>query len=605
MTHPNISPAKMSFKRCYALFVQWFRDRMTIHRAISAIVGSAIMVAGAVMAFYALSLLREHKLSDTWAIQFLELEQKSHRLTQDILFSVRSTSNIPNRSHEYLEFEISPDEKLVPVAGLLSDTIDPKDLGFADNKIPGFLPQMMLLKLSGYIFNCSRTDREMHCWKIHPKVFQRHLGLNSPADALVYVLTREGQLVYSNRESINSGNYFLRPLVQKFIKSPITSGQIEFSQKNGRRDLGFYFEIPESNLIVFAEVDRDRVLGPIHELGWHFLIAILLISGLCLIVTHKFLQLITSPLEILAKQAELIGKGNFIFQSTKAGFGEVHTLFESFRKMTQNLHERDQIISRLTSEQIEKFRFESELKIAQNIQNNFLPQQSIAPKSGIDIEGKYIPATECSGDWYSYHYCEASQETIFVVADVSGHGAGASMFTAVIAALFEQYKIREPGSWDLMRFLEELNTILFQMGRQKWHASMLIGRYRKVDQSLELFCAGHLPPFCVVAEEEGAFSSGKITLPSSLLGLSEKAKFAHKHLAFPKGSILFLHTDGFNEALTPKGKQMTSKNIDIFLRNLTGMSAKRMAGSLIDKWDKHRDGRVADDDVCIIVVLAL
>jgi hypothetical protein len=93
---------------------------------------------------------------------------------------------------------------------------------------------------------------------VHPSVIFNQM---TTPGALVYVLDRRGRLIYSTRQiSLNIAG---RELVQRFIRVPMRSAQMEINQ--GRRNLlGAFQNIENTNLVYFVEMDLAELEGSLQ-----------------------------------------------------------------------------------------------------------------------------------------------------------------------------------------------------------------------------------------------------------------------------------------------------------------------------------------------------
>ncbi|MCX6131997.1 MAG: SpoIIE family protein phosphatase, partial [Proteobacteria bacterium] len=541
----------------------------------------------------------------TWAIIFLEMEQKSNRLIHDIYTDLNSQGSGAESSSMVLIFELDEKSKLRPIQGSVNASIDIADLGFKTDELFNHAPIYTVIEFQGENFFFQKNGSLVRLIRIHARMFHKNFLKKNTNEATVYIASREEKLIYSNDQNISSARFSARPLVQKFIDAPFTQGQFDFKSSNNEEMLGFFYEVPDSNLVIFAEMKEAEVLSSVYELRNRLLILVALVLLFTLAILYFPISMITFPLKNLVRAASQLGRGDFGIQVGESGFGEVAVLSDAFSIMAKNLGDRDELVQNLNLERIQNIRTASELKIAKSIQSNLLPSEAIPISTKLDIKGHYLPATECSGDWYHYFYNESAQETIVVVADVSGHGAGSSIFTAIIAAVFERYKIEFQSPWPISKLLDELNLTILRMGRQEWHASLLLGRYRHQDHELDLYCAGHVPPYVSLVGADGTLIKRRISMPSSLLGLEKKPNFCFKTLSFPTGSCLFLYTDGFTEAKNPEGKMLKPKKLEHLIGGFAGQKAQHIVESLLQYWNHHRSGVPAADDLCIVVMVAL
>lgn len=578
-----------------------FRQRLTLTTAVCWSVAFAILLAGTMVGYYAVTTLYQNKLIDTWAIMFLELEQQGTRL-QDALDKKSIESNGMDNI-----FEEASDGALQPLQGAITQTLRPKDFGFDTAKIVKNISPVTFVKWAGEMFLLSReiTDPKLiRLRKVQPAMLRGVFGRRDPADASVYMVTREGRLIYSSDKNILESTFKAKTLVQKFIAAPLTHGQLEFKDERGVLFYGFFREIPDSNVVMFSEIEQSKALMSLKTFIYKFILVLIgIIASVILILQYPLIK-ITSPLRELAALATRVGQGEFSIKPLSVGFGEVSQVSQAFASMIDGLVMRDRSIQDLMKEQVEKHRIEGELRLAQSIQSNLLPSENLPDSSGIDLKAAYIPATECAGDWYGYHYNADTEESIVAIADVSGHGFGSALFTAIIAGLFTRFIKDGAAGYRPEVFMREVNEVMCQLGGGQSHATMLVTKFRKKDLELDLFFGGHNPPF-VAYPKHVDLKSRRLLGPSNYLGAGLAYEPFHMTVPFPVGARLLLYTDGLVELRGPKGDALGNKRVGAEFYGNADLTAEQMTKHVVSLWQKHRVTLQAQDDTCVIVMKAV
>lgn len=589
--------------------VAGWRERMNLSLVLSLSVGITVLVASLLAGFFALRVLYQNKMMDTWAIMFLELEHKGLILSDNLRDLLR-TAGLPDGT---LEIDTATQAVRV-LSGGVSPHLQLSDLAI-DAVSPGDVwPMVTVLELDGERFLATLTSSagsdpqrvRVTLWRVKPSTFAGIFATEPTTGGSLYLVTREGRLIYTSSPEISGTNVAARPLVQKFIKSPLSQGQQEVTSDAGVALYGFFYEIPGSNVVMFYEVERDRIIATIYKISYQFLLILGGILATTLLLIQFPLRRITGPLREMALLAGRLGQGDFTVRIAREGFGELNILSRAFGTMTSNLLARDESIRRLLIEQGKKIRLEGELDIARNIQHNLLPTGKISKDSGLDLSAVYLPARECAGDWFSYTYNPHLQETIVVIVDVSGHGAGSSMFTSMIAGLFDQYRDLSSAPFPMAEFALKANRVLYRLGGQKWHATMMMLRFVAGTGKIQVLFAGHTPGI-LVPPADGARKSDnsvKIQKPSQPLGLAEEFPLVTDEYTFAKGSKILFFTDGLTEARNPYDKMWGTKPLREIFSHDRSHSAAQTVDVVINAWQGFRKGEAADDDACVVVMRA-
>lgn len=572
-------------------------------------VGVAVLTASIFVGFYSFKVLHDNKMTDTWAIMFLELERQGTLLARDLDNSLKDSGNPVG---EYLwrskfnRFEL--------ISGGMPRTIKNTDLGLDSQSIKeGGWPSLMVVQLDGenYVMRLQQNEMDasgpiFEFWRVPPTNFSKVLGAGPWSGGFVYIMSREGKIIVTSDPGITMTNVAGRPLVQKFIRSPLTRGQLEFSGRSGRAMFGFYYEIPGTNIVMFSEVEKRTVIASIYGVLTRFILVLAGIIVATLLLMQLPLRKVTRPLREMTNLALKLGQGDFSVRMASEAYGELRILSRAFTTMTENLIQRDDSIRRLLIEHDLKVRMEGELEIARKIQGNLLPEGKIPPKSGLEIVATYQPAGECAGDWYNYFFNESLNESIVVIVDVSGHGAGSSMFTAMVAALFEQYKNAGEGHFPTDDFLRGANRVIYRLGKKAWHATITIVRHVKGSEKLEVFFGGHTAAFFFSGKDSAETSprGKKLQKGSQPLGISEEFPIVSEVYDFPPGSRLVLYTDGLTEARNQGNKAWGEKALrDVFVSSRKRPLPQSLQ-EILGQWEVFRDGRGLLDDACVILLRA-
>ncbi len=179
-----------------------------------------------------------------------------------------------------------------------------------------------------------------------------------------------------------------------------------------------------------------------------------------------------------------------------------------------------------------------EMDVAGRIQAALLPRESpLVP--GLTVDALYRPSGQASGDYYDYIPLEGGGVRL-VMADVSGHGAGAAVLMAIMRTLF-----RVSRAHDLAETFGLINQHLLEtIGERPDYVSVLAADLDIEAGTLTWINAGHPP---------GLLSTGsgelcRLDASSPPLGI-QTLDFTAKTESVPQGNLL-LYTDGFYEFRT-------------------------------------------------------
>jgi serine phosphatase RsbU (regulator of sigma subunit)/tetratricopeptide (TPR) repeat protein len=233
-----------------------------------------------------------------------------------------------------------------------------------------------------------------------------------------------------------------------------------------------------------------------------------------------------------------------------------------------------------------KERFESELRIARDIQNSMVPSQ-FPTRPGLDIHASMTPAREVGGDLYDYLLQD--DKLYFCVGDVSGKGVPAALFMAQAIRLFRSIaKQHQLPSTIATRINDELT----EENEQGMFVTMFIGLIDLSTGHMHFCNAGHNPP--VFADE---FLKMETNAP---IGLWEGLDFVGEEIDNVKSKPFFIYTDGLNEAENPAQEQFGDERLLEFLRNCQCTSAQEVVEAISTEVERHRNGAEPNDDMTLM-----
>jgi phosphoserine phosphatase RsbU/P len=194
---------------------------------------------------------------------------------------------------------------------------------------------------------------------------------------------------------------------------------------------------------------------------------------------------------------------------------------------------------------LDRERLTRELDIATRVQANMFPEADLAAP-GVHISGASRPCEETGGDYFTYLHDQGL--THVVVADVTGHGLGAALYTTMAHAVIQQ-QLR--AGTNIAVAASGLSETLRLSNSERFMTAVILS----IDPERYCFSyvsAGHNPLLWLHADGrvEWLESNG---LPLGILPEADYECSAEHH--FSAGDCLVLYTDGFIEAVSPAGEQ--------------------------------------------------
>jgi sigma-B regulation protein RsbU (phosphoserine phosphatase) len=267
-------------------------------------------------------------------------------------------------------------------------------------------------------------------------------------------------------------------------------------------------------------------------------ILIIAVAGilLALLIGSFVAHRITSPIKTLTKGAEQIGHGDLKTRVKVKSKSEVGKLANTFNKMASDLEKS-------TEELVEKEKMTRELELASEIQQELLPTKLPSIKN-LDIAASLNAATQVGGDCYDFIALEKDEKLLFYIADVTGHGVGAGLVSAINNALVPALL---DHTHDTQELVVELNKLLIQKTAPNVFVTLVMNMWDPKKDTLSFTQAGHDPILHFKAKDEEVVELPKGGNPLGLLpDISKNVKT--ESVKAEKGDVFVLYTDGIPEA---------------------------------------------------------
>ena len=278
------------------------------------------------------------------------------------------------------------------------------------------------------------------------------------------------------------------------------------------------------------------------------------------------------------------------------------------RKQIQKLrHAYNQLADTTTA----KERIDSELRIARDIQMSMVPRNfpAFPDRRDIDLHATIVPAKEVGGDLYDFFL--QNDRLYFCVGDVSGKGIPASLTMAVAVNLFRT--VAKEG-FPPEVIATKMNDTMSADNENSVFVTMFIGIIDLKTGNLDYCNCGHNPP---VYGERRMHTSQTVfrfldDIESNVpIGLWPDYTFVGGHISDIRGSMLFVYTDGVNEAENRMQEQFGEKRMLRVLRESTQPFGERTPKTrsrfLIDEMkcalDAFADGPEQSDDLTMLCVI--
>ncbi|MBX2810596.1 MAG: SpoIIE family protein phosphatase [Myxococcales bacterium] len=319
----------------------------------------------------------------------------------------------------------------------------------------------------------------------------------------------------------------------------------------------------------------------------------------------------TRPILTLTRAAEQLANGKLGITVDVQTDGELGILGAAFNHMSAQL-------AGLVEEVKLKAGLEKEIEIAELVQEALIPVPELQRVGGMELVGRYYPASRCGGDWWSY-YEISPYRTLILVGDVTGHGVSTTLITASVNACCdvlrktteELQNLSTMGDVALRDYIFErqslnylllnLNQLILKVGRGRFmmtfSAVLLDTRANKM-----LFAnAGHEPPLLIPGDDSRSLEPVYIG-PSVRLGESTRPQFQEGSCSFFQGDTLVWYTDGLVETANIKQQAYGIGRLMRVLKKGRRESVEGLSESVVNSMVSFAQGMGRQDDMTIVIV---
>ena len=239
-----------------------------------------------------------------------------------------------------------------------------------------------------------------------------------------------------------------------------------------------------------------------------------------------------------------------------------------------------------------KQRMEADLQAARELQTVLLPRQ--APEvPALEIAIGVRPAREISGDLYDF-FQQGRERTVIAMGDVSGKGAAAALYAALVSGLLRTMVLARPKPSELMK---SLNVALLERRADARFVTLLVLEWQHKTRRLRMANAGSMPP--IISR------GGKLHRPrveGVPLGLLEDREYDEISFQAQPGDLIVLYSDGIEDQHNPAAEYYGRKRLTRLLERHGQAPPQGLVDAVFEDVDRFADGSVTSDDQTLIVM---
>jgi phosphoserine phosphatase RsbU/P len=246
---------------------------------------------------------------------------------------------------------------------------------------------------------------------------------------------------------------------------------------------------------------------------------------------------------------------------------------------------------RMFKQQLEKERYNHEIKLAAQMQRSLVPKT--LPQNGcFEVDAYYQPHFGVGGDYYDFFKLR-DDGYLLIVADIAGKGLPAALvmsnFQANLHAIIKRTDTPE-------NFMAELNKAVLRLSKSEFYLTLFACDFNTQTRRLRYINAGHIPPFLVMNNTVHQLDKG-----CTILGFFEKLPSIEVgELYIEEDAMLCVFTDGITDVRDPEGSYFNEEKLSDFVLENAHISAKSFNEKLISKIEKFKGEEDFPDDMTVL-----
>lgn len=240
----------------------------------------------------------------------------------------------------------------------------------------------------------------------------------------------------------------------------------------------------------------------------------------------------------------------------------------------------------------EERRLEEDLAMARKVQFRLMPQTT-PDHLNAELAARFVPARTIGGDLYDFlDYGDG--RTAIVLGDVSGKGAAAALYAALVSGIMRSLAVQRPSPAEMLR---TLNEQLQERKLDAQYVTMIFAVWNDHDRTLQVANAGACQPlFCRSKGVEPIQATG---IP---LGMFPDVEYEEFTLSTQPGDIVVFFSDGMIDAENDRDEMFDMERLTAVLAKNRRCSASTVVGSVLKAVSAFQGGVEHFDDETVIAL---
>jgi sigma-B regulation protein RsbU (phosphoserine phosphatase) len=240
-------------------------------------------------------------------------------------------------------------------------------------------------------------------------------------------------------------------------------------------------------------------------------------------------------------------------------------------------------------------RMEQDLRAAYKLQSVLLPR-TVTDVVGLQVAIKSRPAREISGDLYDF-FEQSDEYSLIAFGDVSGKGAAAALYGALVSGLLRTLAPRRRTPAQLMKLLNEA-LLERRVDAQYATLSLLVWNSRTL--TFTLASAGTLPPLVCRNSKVIEFRTEGIPI-----GLLDDQEYEQIEFVSQPDDLMLLYSDGVEDQLSDTNEEYGRERVEKLLLTHCQKTPQYLVNAIFEDLDQFRGLTPLTDDQTLIALRVL
>jgi sigma-B regulation protein RsbU (phosphoserine phosphatase) len=237
-------------------------------------------------------------------------------------------------------------------------------------------------------------------------------------------------------------------------------------------------------------------------------------------------------------------------------------------------------------------RLERDMQMAHELQLRLLPPKN--PKlDSLEVAAKFIPARAIGGDLYDF-FAYSNSRLAIVIGDVSGKGAPAAIYAALVSGILRSHTPIEPSPAEM---LSAVNYSLSERRIDGQFVSLIYAVWDETDRTLQVSNSGlPRPIYCHGGKTEVIEATG---LP---LGLFDDAEYDEFTFRAKPGDLFVFFSDGILDARNRAGDLFGRERAEQIVSRCWELGAQVVVNTIFDAVKEHAGEEDTFDDQTVVAI---